>query len=439
MRNLTFQEIMALGGDLIGAGRFLWQMPHRSLDEIQAWQFTKIRELVRHAYNQVPFYRKIYSAIGFAPDDLKTWDDFYRLPIITKDQVIAHYPDQMIAADADRGTLIISRSSGSSGKVMDIAYDAKATSLYILAGLRLYQMGFKYQPWHKQLYVYTSPYPLNSLLGLYPLKFVSTLMPVRQIIDAAIRFKPDLLVCYPSHLWQIVQEMTASDRQKIRLRCISVNSEMSMQKERDTLAAFFDCRVLDEYSSEELTRIASQCRHKNYHIFEDINYLETVSQTGDSGIIVGTNLHNKAMPMIRYQQNDIGTISVKPCDCGWHFRQLSQLQGRKNDHFIMPSGKILSSGFLLDATYDMVLRHRDAVKDFCLIQDTHHLIRLQIVPDKGWREEIAQAISAQLVTFFEPDVTLTIQNVEICEKTQTGKRNPIISYVGRQHGEHLSI
>jgi phenylacetate-CoA ligase len=183
--------------------------------------------------------------------------------------------------------------------------------------------------------------------------------------------------------------------------------------------------VLDEYSSEELTRVAAQCRHKTYHLFEDINYIETQSD----GVIVGTNLHNYAMPMIRYVQNDLGAIEVRPCDCGWRFRHLVNLQGRKNDSFILPSGKVLSSGFLLDATYEFLLAYRTAVKDFCLIQEATDRVVLQIVAGTGWDSDIERKITQRFREFLGSDVEFHVATVAICDKTKTGKRNPIINRI----------
>ena len=72
---------------------------------------------------------------------------------------------------------------------------------------------------------------------------------------------------------------------------------------RDELKRQFKCPVLDEYSSEELTRIAAQCLAGNYHVFEDINYMEVLDDSGmpvnGLGVLVGTNLHNHAMPISR--------------------------------------------------------------------------------------------------------------------------------------------
>ncbi|HEY9247945.1 MAG TPA: hypothetical protein VIO38_02390 [Rariglobus sp.] len=428
MRDLSIRELGSLLRELAAGGRFLRRSPYFSRDEMLAWQFARIRRLVAHAREHIPFYREHYGRAGFEAGDLKTWDDFRRLPPVTKDDVIANYPARMLRAGYDLDRLIVSRSSGSSGKVLDICYDGDAMVVYALAGLRLYQMGFKYRPWHRQLYIYTSPYPLSSLFGLYPMRFVSTLTPIPEIAAAVEREQPRLLVCYPSHLKQIEPALSAKAR--AGLRCVSVNSEMSTQAERDYLAGRLGCPVLDEYSSEELTRIAAQCRCGSYHLFEDINYIETQpvpgAPAGAPGVIIGTNLHNFAMPMIRYVQNDLGTTVDSSCACGWRFRRLENLQGRKNDSFLLPSGREISSGFLLDATYGILLTWRTAVKDFCLIQESPGRVVLQVVPGAGWSADVARRIAERFAGYFEDGVDFTIAEVTECAKTKTGKRNPII-------------
>lgn len=431
MRRLRPFEVLGILTRMFTQGRFLHRTPFWPREQMRDWQFQRIQKLVQHAYDHIPFYGELYRSVGFAPGDLKSWGDFARLPLVSKDQVIANFPDRMLKAGTNLDELIVSRSSGSSGKVLDIAYDVDAMILYILAGLRLYKMCFHYRPWHRQLYIYTSPYPMNSLLGSYPCKFVSTLAPISEILSALRQYRPHLLVCYPSHLKQILQAASADDLAEMRPQAISVNSEMSTQAERDDVASLLRCTVLDEYSSEELTRIAAQCRHKTYHIFEDINYIETLDARGDStaspGTIVGTNLHNFAMPMIRYQQNDLAKVEDSSCPCGWRFRRLLNLEGRRNDSFELPSGRILTSGFLLDATYEFLLAYRTAVRDFCLIQQSKSCIVLQIVPGAGWDETVGGKIAVRFREFLEGEIPFEIQVVTECEKTRSGKRNPIIN------------
>jgi phenylacetate-CoA ligase len=438
VRDLKGGEILATLAGLLAQGRGLRRRPCWPVGRCLAWQLRRIQGLVRHAYERVPFYRRLYDRAGVGPEDLKTLDDLARFPIVSKAQVIEHYPRDMIARGYRVEDLIVSRSSGSSGTVLDIAYDLPAFVTYVLAGLRLYRMGFAYRPWHRQAYIYTSPYPMRSLLGMYPLRFVSTLEPIDQVLDALGAHPPDLLVCYPSHLRQILAVARERGRPIPRPRLVSVNSEMSTQAERDAMAAELGCPVLDEYSSEELTRIAAQCRHGRYHVFEDINYLETVDASGrptsGRGVVVGTNLHNRAMPMIRYRQDDLAAIGAEPCPCGWRFRTLEDLQGRQNDSFMLPSGRVLTSGFLLDATYEFLLAHRSAVRDFCLIQDEPAAVRLQVVPGPGWNGVAAEAISTRFTGFLEPGVAFRVEAVQECVKTKSGKRNPIICMVGKPAG-----
>ena len=204
---------------------------------------------------------------------------------------------------------------------------------------------------------------------------------------------------------------------------------------RRDVPCLFGCPVLDEYSSEELTRIAAQCVHLTYHVFEDINYMEVVDEEGrpaqGPGVLVGTNLHNKAMPMIRYLQNDLGFIETADCACGRRFRALKGLQGRKNDSFLLPSGRLLSSGFLLDATYEFLLEYRTAVLDFCLIQLRSDAVLLEIVPGPGWNADVKASIGSRFRGFLEDGVVFNIEEVKECRKTRSGKRNPIISLVNR--------
>ncbi len=442
MRRLRLAEKNDLLRMLALGGRRLRRSPRLSRDEMASWQLARIRELVVHAYATVPLYRRLYSEVGFEPGDLHGWEDFRRLPLVSKDLLISCYPDRAISGSFRRTNLIVSRSSGSTGSVLDVVYPAETLIAYVLATLRVYQMGFPYRPWHRHLYVYTAPYPFSSVFGLYRLWFVPTLAPIEQIVRKLLTVKPHLLVCYPSHLRQIAEIAGDDVLARIRPRLVSVSSEMSTQAERDQLADRFGCPALDNYSSEELARIAAQCRFGTYHIFEDMNYLEVVDEGGEPsaglGALVGTNLHNFAMPLIRYQQNDLGAIAepeAGDCPCGWHFRVLRQLEGRKNDSFVLPSGRVLTSGFLLDATYEFLLRHRNAVRDFCLIQESACRVRLEVVPGRGWSPEVGRRIAARFRELLEPGVDFRVEVVAECEKTRSGKRNPIRSRLAARGAE----
>lgn len=111
---------------LVTARRLIHSAPRWSVDEMRAEQFSRIQRLVRHAYANVPFYHDLYAGASFEPGDLRTRDDFERLPVISKDDVIAAYPDRILRKGVPKESLRVTRSSGSSGKVLDIAFDQNA-------------------------------------------------------------------------------------------------------------------------------------------------------------------------------------------------------------------------------------------------------------------------------------------------------------------------
>lgn len=158
----------------------------------------------------------------------------------------------------------------------------------------------------------------------------------------------------------------------------------------------FGCGVFDEYSTEELTRVAAQCQAGTYHLFEDVAHVEILPTDGDRplapgqrGEVAGTYLHNFAMPFIRYRQGDLAVVSEECCACGRTFRGLRELGGRKLDQFVLPSGRVLTSGFLLDASYSFLFDVGADIAAFTMVQEELDFVRILIVPGRRWTPSMA--------------------------------------------------
>lgn len=307
-----------------------------------------------------------------------------------------------------------------------------------LAMLRMFNMGLRYLPWHKMAYVYTSTFPISSVMGLYSWYFISTLNDIEDTISKLEQLQPDLLLCYPSHLKEIAHSLSARVIERIRPKAIWVGSEMSTPDERGYLADRFGCPVYDEYATEELTLVAAQCKEKRYHLFEDISYVEIIgSEDGQpvrpnvQGEVVGTYLHNFIMPFIRYRQDDYATLGDETCPCGRTFRTLNAIIGRKNDSFLLPSGRVLSSGYLLDAAYSLLLDLKADIADFCMVQERKDYILLEVIPGERLSYETEEKIRTHLERLIGEPVILEVKQVRKLYRTEAGKRNPIISKVER--------
>jgi phenylacetate-CoA ligase len=436
MRSFTSRELAENTAAIARAYPAWWLRPRVSPTRTKRYQLHALRRLLAHAELHVPLYREKFRAAGVAARDLRCLEDLAAFPTTTKDEIRAAYPEGALTAGLDRRGCLVSQSSGSTGQVLSVVHQANRLAAQGLAMNRMLSMMGPYRPWHRLLYVYTAPYPARSLAGLWPMIFVPTLAPESVLIAELHRHRPHFLACYPSHLRTVAAALGSRGCRALGLGAISVSSEPSTPRERADLAALFGCPVHDEYSTEELTRVAAQCAHGTYHLFEDVTFTEILDPTsdlpkatGELGEIVGTYLHNFAMPFIRYRQGDLATIRPTDCACGVRFRALEGLVGRKLDRFLLPSGKVLSSGFLLDASYSFLLDLQADLKAFRLIQETRSSIRIEVVPGPAFTMETAAAIRRRFLELAGEPLTVIVEPVSAIAKTTSGKHHPIVSMV----------
>ncbi|MDP3984036.1 MAG: hypothetical protein Q8Q52_03400 [Acidimicrobiia bacterium] len=325
--------------------------------EAQRDILSRLRRVVDLAYATVPFYRDLYSRAGYEVGALRTLDDLRYLPVTSKDDLVASPPEASVSRSVPRSRLLPSITSGTTGQVLTVWHDAARLGRIALSIARVSELVGRYRPWDTTLYVYTSPFPVGSVCGLFPFRFVPTTAPIDDIAEAWRRVRPAIVWIYPSRLRDL--ENAAADLPAPRL--ISVNSEASSAAERARWEMAFRAPVRDQYATEELGIVAAECEARSRHVFSDSCWVEIVDGDGRSvsdghlGRIVGTNLANTATPIIRYDQGDRGALVASRCECGRTLPVLEPLEGRARLDFRTPSGQTVSSGVIVDALYGLIL------------------------------------------------------------------------------------
>ncbi|MCE9598788.1 MAG: hypothetical protein K8S54_12545 [Spirochaetia bacterium] len=408
--------------------------PYRSRAHIERFQFNRIRKLLFHAYTHSEFYRTKYRAAGIHPRDFQSLGDLIHFPTVSKDEMIQAISANALHSNSKFGQgSIESVSSGSSGKVIRVSHNVNETHAYAVGRYRILNMRRNLSPFDKTLYVYTSEFPARSFFGFYRSYFISTLNDITDTIQKIMHIRPAVLCIYPSHLFEIARHIPLTQARGLKLKLISLNSEMSSAAQRAALAEFFGCPVLDEYSTEELGWVAAECSHGTYHVWEDMAYLEILDDSDErriTGEIVGTNLHNFATPFIRYRQGDLGTLGTGSCACGRSTIQLTGLLGRRNDSFVL-NGQTLTPAYLLDTVYNLLLVDRFPIADFCLIQDAQDSVRMQLVLQVARADDIASEVKRSLQNLLPSGTRVQVEITNTLLKTLTGKRNPIISLLSQ--------
>jgi phenylacetate-CoA ligase len=102
--------------------QFLTSTQRWEPDRLQQFQFRKLQDLVRYAYDTVPYYRTVMDRHGTRPEHIRDFDDYRRLPLLARTALRTHGPDLVSRA---AGTHLRRRqSSGSTGERVEFVQDA---------------------------------------------------------------------------------------------------------------------------------------------------------------------------------------------------------------------------------------------------------------------------------------------------------------------------
>ncbi len=409
---------------------------------IRERQFRRIKYLTDLAYSTVDFYREKYDSAGFHPDELRTPSDVQRIPIVTKSELCAVPAGNRISHEYGAEQLFHTRSSGSSGQVIPIRVDRAAVITDTVQGVRQFflQSGMRYKPDDLAVQVCTNPWWYQSVGNRYRTAFISALVPVTAAVGQLERLQPQVLASYPSILAAMIADSKLVTVSSLDL--VVTHSETSSRYARRRWASEIDVPVLDEYSSEEATRIALELPCGHYHACEDTVYLEVLNpdsgrpqKAGEPGVAVVTNLLNEAMPFIRYVQDDFVSLASAAESCTVTWRQLASVDGRRNDSFVTPDGALVPAGTILDLTYRWMYDSDVHIEQFEIVQRRTDLVQLRYVPSS---RESEHRISRSL-THLKDLLVLTLGSgvqlvSEMCTdivRQDSLKRRPIRSEVSR--------
>jgi phenylacetate-CoA ligase len=136
------------------------------------------------------------------------------------------------------------------------------------------------------------------------------------------------------------------------------------------------------------------------------------------------------MPLIRYELGDIATPTDEDCACGRGWPLIKMIEGRKNDEFILPSGRVLSSRNMLEWVFPELKEHIWCLSQYQIVQESRNKIVLRAVKGRLYDEKLVQGIMNKARRDIEgEDVTLCLEIVNEIPKEKSGKRRKIISRV----------
>ena len=320
-------------------------LPKEKLRELQ---LKRIKEVVKYAYEHIPYYQKKFKEVGLNPEDIRTLEDIKYIPFTSKADLREVYPFGMFAVSLSE-IVEIHSSSGTTGKPVVIGYTKEDIEVWKEVMARsLSMIGVT----NKDIIQIAYGYGLfTGGLGFHygALAIGATIVPTsagntRRQIELMRDFGTTVLACTPSYalyLAEYAKDEMGIDPQRLKLKVGSFGAEMWTEQMRKEIEKRFGIKAYNVYGLTEIIGpgVAHECpAQEGLHIWEDHFYPEIIDpETGEilpegkRGELVLTTLTKKGVPMLRFRTKDITAFISGTCSCGRTSIRIERIRGRTDD------------------------------------------------------------------------------------------------------------
>lgn len=410
-----------------------------SASEIESYQNEKLHALIRHASENVPYYRERWKALKITPDDIRSRDDLHKLPVVTKEEVRQN-ADSFVSQKTPKPKLLSRHTSGTTGKALHFYMTEEAVAFQWAVWWR-HRLRFGVSPgsWHANftgqrvvpITQRTPPYwrwnrPMHQVLinmqSLTPEKIPSI---VEMLNSQQLAFYAG----YPSFIHMMT--VNASDA-GLRLdsppRVIFTGAENMLDFQRRDIQAFTGAILSDHYGCTEACGNASRCPEFVYHEDFEFGIIEGIERTpGDPAkTIVCTGFGCEAFPFIRYEVGDTAVWQGgRGCPCGRNSRTLLRIEGRRDDYIVTPEGARI-------ARLDYLFKDALNVKEAQIVQERLGAITICLVRRDTYGAEDELEIRRDIASWLSPSLAVRFEYVQEVPREQNGKFRAVLSRLKSQ-------
>ncbi len=427
-----------LGDDVNKHLKYLLRTQWLSPEELREFQWNKLINLLKHAYDKSLFYRKQFEIYGVKPEDIKDPNDMRKLPILTKNDLRDNYNELVVTEGNYKYS--IAKSSGSTGQFVKFYKDRNSSGNGRAAMYRGHSWyGLNIGDREARLW----GIPLNckekiiARIGDYLLNrfreknFQLTEEVMYSFYSKMKRFRPDYLMGFSSLVYEFAQFLRSEqiDASIFALKMVKVTSDNIFDYQRKIIKEVFQCPVVMEYGAAEVGLIAFECPNNGLHITsEGIFIEEDKAQIPESNEFIITDLNNLYSPIIRYKIGDYGNLSAKTCRCGRGLPLLDRIIGRTNDVVYKTDGTSVHS-----SVFSFILKDiggsDGGIKQFKIYQKAKGYLKIDIVKDKNFNMHTLNHLRNSIFKELGRDIKLDIQYINNIEREKSGKLRYFVSEI----------
>ncbi len=416
-----------------------------SEERLAEYNWQRRCEMVDYAFENIPFYRKKYSAAGFCAGDLKSEKDFEALPPLEKAEIRA-CAEEMHPPWYKLSQLGEATTSGSTGEPLKIYRDPNIIQ-QIMSYRSLNWWGvdisdnsayiYRNVPhgWRKKMqevmllptrrnWLYAGAMTEDNMLSFY-----------HWMIAHRVRY----MVGYVGGIEVFADFLREHGYVLPDLIAVWTTAAPLPESKRKYLSSVLGAKIYSQYGANEFYWIAVDCQEQcGMHIASDVRHVEAVDENnkrmpeGLTGELLVSDLCNRAFPLLRYRLGDRGRLLKEKCACGLPYPMMDYVKGRTSDNIYLKDGGVIP-GELPTAWFDS---YSSVVKAYQVYQyaDGRCDIYYEALPGKAGTAELSaamQELDNLLLRDFSGRLDFCLMEKHI-DCNDNGKSRYVISEIKRQ-------
>jgi len=407
-----------------------------SLEELKIIQLSRLKLLVKHCYNNIPYYRELFRKNDIRPEDIKSLKDYSRIPVLTKDNIREHF-NELINPALSKSEIIYDSTSGSTGIPLKLVRSVDDQDY----GFALRYRSNAWCGWNytdKSVWFVSDTRHISDVeqvkgrfrYWLMNRLVLNTRNITRNQMESWVKqikqFKPEQVYGYSSLLAEFAHFVLEKGYTFKGIKGVFSTSEVLIN--RKLISEAFNAPVYDQYGASEIPCIAHECKDGNMHLNIDEVVVEFEDTIYDSDIkkMVCTPLYLYGMPLLRYDILDCAIPVKKSCTCGLSYPIIELKVGRLSDNLLSSSGKLVSgitlSWYITEATKGLY--------QYEIIQEDFYNFRVRLVTSDAYKTQNEQSIRELLSEMLSmQDIRIKFEYPERILPGKNGKYRPITSKV----------
>ncbi|MBI9032097.1 phenylacetate--CoA ligase family protein [bacterium] len=404
-----------------------------SKEEMEEFQLNKLKKLVEHCYQNVPYYTEIMKNNDIRPSDINSIKDLEKFPILTKEIIKENYEKFYPLNQAKLKGVKTSQTGGTTGNILYKRNDAQTRSsvwgsykrFYDWMGIGEKDRDFSYWGGHvlghglkQTLAEFVARKIKNSIfINAYDTRPET----FSNIVSILNNQNIQLIRSYPQALYSLALKLKQKNY-KFSIKAIMTTSEPLMPQHRELFKEVFGAESYDQYGCGEIGAIAYECnQHDGLHITEE----RVIVESNDKHELLLTDLDNYTMPYIRYWNADQATFSEQECSCGRKSRVIKQVLGRTCDYLNGINGETLHWAYFWHLLFDTEIATKRNFKKFQIVQKEPDYLLFRTVGDPLSNED--KVLLTSMVREKMGNMKIEYINEKDIENTKSGKYRPVIN------------